>query len=287
MIDNAIASIIKHLNARPLRTWSLIISLFGDAVVPRGGEVDLATLSAFCAGLDIDVGAVRTALSRLVRDGWLTRQKRGRNSFYRLSAEGHAQFVTASSRIYAPPVPAEGSTLTLLLAPEAARAEVAAACSARGFGVAQPGLFVAVQPDRAMLPAGALALQVAGDAASLRELAARAWPLDHLAAHYHAFMSAFSPLATALAARLAPQDMQALLARVLLIHEYRRIALRDPLLPHDLLPQDWPGIAARRLCASLYGQLFKPAEAWLDSHATTSLGTALPASRATAARFVP
>ena len=287
MIDNAMASIIKLLNARPSRTWSLIISLFGDAVVPRGGEIDLASLSAFCAGLDIDVGAVRTALSRLVRDGWLHRQKRGRHSFYRLSAHGHAQFVTASARIYAPPLCSEGMTLTLLLAPESARGDSAGSFAAQGFGMAQPGLFVAVQPTRAALPKGMLSLKVEGDAPTLQQLAARSWPLDHLAAHYRAFLRAFAPLAAALAANLAPDDIQALLARVLLIHEYRRIALRDPFLPRDLLPPDWPGTAARQLCAALYARLFLPAENWLDSHATTSRGTALPPSRESATRFLP
>lgn len=287
MIDNAMASIISHLRTRPSRTWSLIISLFGDAVVPRGGEIDLAALSAFCAALDIDVGAVRTALSRLVRDGWLARQKRGRNSFYRLTAQGNAQFITASTRIYAPPGQQEGRGLTLLLAPEAARNELTEIVTEWGFGTVQPGLLVAVQPDPAELPKGMLALKLASDAPTLRQLAARSWPLAHLAEHYRAFIVAFSPLAAALQSNMPLADIQALLARVLLIHEYRRIALRDPHLPHDLLPEDWPGTAARRLCARLYGELFMPAECWLDSHATTSRGNALPASRESAKRFAP
>jgi phenylacetic acid degradation operon negative regulatory protein len=66
-------------------------------------------------------------------------------------------------------------------------------------------------------------------------------------------------------ARGAPEPFAALVARVLLIHEYRRILLHDPLLPPPLLPADWPGAAARALTARLYRRLAWPAEAWLDA----------------------
>lgn len=36
-------------------------------------------------------------------------------------------------------------------------------------------------------------------------------------------------------------DADAFTARILLIHHYRRVVLRDPLLPSALLPADWPG----------------------------------------------
>ncbi len=54
-------------------------------------------------------------------------------------------------------------------------------------------------------------------------------------------------------------------ARTLLIHDWRRIVLRDPGLPAALLPQDWPGEAARHLTASIYGALEDRSEAWLDA----------------------
>ena len=44
----------------------------------------------FSRRIDIDSGVVRTAMSRLAADGWLERNKVGRNSFYRLVEEGAA-----------------------------------------------------------------------------------------------------------------------------------------------------------------------------------------------------
>ena len=85
-----LARIIEQLKREPSRTGSIIITVFGDAIVPRGGSVWLGTLLEFFEAIDIDSGVVRTAMSRLAADGWLERDKVGRNSFYRLAREGAA-----------------------------------------------------------------------------------------------------------------------------------------------------------------------------------------------------
>ena len=51
--------------------------------------------------------------------------------------------------------------------------------------------------------------------------------------------------------------------RTLLIHAYRRVLLRDPLLPAALLPLDWPGAAAYALCRDFYRLTHRSAEAHL------------------------
>ena len=78
-------------------------------------------------------------------------------------------------------------------------------------------------------------------------------------------------------------DLDALVVRLLLVHEYRRAVLKDPLLPADLLPEDWPGAAARDLCATIYRTVAPAAEAWLDANATTDTGPLPPAGAAFAA----
>lgn len=83
-----LSRIIDQLKREPSRTGSIVITVFGDAIVPRGGSVWLGTLLEFFESLDIDSGVVRTAMSRLAADGWLTREKVGRNSFYRLADKG-------------------------------------------------------------------------------------------------------------------------------------------------------------------------------------------------------
>jgi phenylacetic acid degradation operon negative regulatory protein len=80
------------------------------------------------------------------------------------------------------------------------------------------------------------------------------WDLERLERDYRAFIERFRPIHRSLerarADRLDPE--QCFMVRTLAIHEYRRVMLRDPLLPPALLPERWPGAAARELCRELY-----------------------------------
>ena len=49
-----LARIIEQLKREPSRTGSIVITVFGDAIVPRGGSVWLGTLLEFFEQLDID-----------------------------------------------------------------------------------------------------------------------------------------------------------------------------------------------------------------------------------------
>ncbi len=81
-----ISALLKQFHARkPARIWSLIVTLYGDAIVPRGGSLWIGSLIEIMALFRIDAGHVRTAVSRLSSDGWLASTKRGRASYYRLT----------------------------------------------------------------------------------------------------------------------------------------------------------------------------------------------------------
>src|SRR5271154_1665535 len=109
--------IIQQLKREPSRTGSIVITVFGDAIVPRGGAVWLGTLLEFFKSLDIDGGVVRTAMSRLAADGWLERSKVGRNSFYRLLEKGRQTFDVATAHIYDRPSSDWTGRFELLLIP--------------------------------------------------------------------------------------------------------------------------------------------------------------------------
>src|SRR5258707_11359314 len=100
-----LARIIEQLKREPSRTGSIVITVFGDAIVPRGGSVWLATLLEFFRQIDIDASVVRTAISRLTPDGWFERHKVGRNRFYRLVQSGRQTFDIPTKHIYGPPSP--------------------------------------------------------------------------------------------------------------------------------------------------------------------------------------
>ncbi len=223
-------------------------------------------------------GVVRTAVSRLASDGWLDRTRIGRNSFYRLADKGRETFRRASAHIYAQRPPDwRGHFEMLFLDGISTREGLREALSDAGFGSPASGVWIA--PGGASVPleaADSLHVEARGGSDEARALAARAWPLGQTGEAYGRFLAVFGPLGAALADGGGMSDLDRLVARVLLIHEYRRIVLRDPLLPAEILPADWPGAAARALCADIYGALVEGSERWLDAHGVNEHG-ALPA----------
>jgi phenylacetic acid degradation operon negative regulatory protein len=136
--------IIQQLKREPSRTGSIVITLFGDAIVPRGGSVWLGTLLEFFAQLDIDASVVRTAMSRLTADGWFERNKVGRNSFYRLVQGERQTFDIATRHIYGPPGSDWTGRFELLLIGNGGDRDVAReALKNAGFGSPLPGVWVA------------------------------------------------------------------------------------------------------------------------------------------------
>jgi phenylacetic acid degradation operon negative regulatory protein len=270
----ALSQVLGRLQSQPSRTWSIIITFYGDALLPRGDSLWLGTLHSFFQGLNIADGVVRTAMSRLAADGWLERNKVGRNSFYRLTEKGRAVFAEAAERIYhLKAAEWDGRFVLIVPSPASDRDQLRAALEAAGFGAPGPGLWIA--PSSWPVPqaaAGEIRLRAHGDNADLKVLAARAWPLGEIAEAYQHFIDAFAPLLAALDKGMKPSDLDAIMARVLMIHEYRRIVLRDPALPGEILPENWPGRAARELCAALYRHLAMPSENWLDRNGLDESG---------------
>lgn len=281
----ALSRRLAQLQDGPARTGSIAITLYGDAIAPRGGSLATADLVRILGAMGLNGGMVRTALSRLAADGWLVGTRRGRASFYRLSEKGRADFAQATARIYEAPRAGGGpGLLVAALDPGAAGAAQREALEALGWGSLAPGVMLA--PEGWEASAAPLVLRAtARGPDEARALAARAWPLERIAQGYFRFLGRQHPLREALAAGDLPRGLDALLLRVLLIHDFRRVILRDPRLPEALLPDDWPGREARRVCAALYAALVPEAEAWLDREATAEDGPLPPPDEAFRARF--
>ena len=285
-MSQPLARIIDQLKREPSRTGSIVITVFGDAIVPRGGSVALGTLLEFFAAIDVDSSVVRTAMSRLAADGWFEREKVGRNSFYRLVQRERLTFDIATKHIYGPPASDWTGRFELLLIANGGDRDLAReALKNAGFGSPLPGVWVA--PSGVPIPeeaGSAIRLEVSAEDDSGRRLLSESWPLERTADAYRKFMKSFEPLRS-WTARGRLSAAEAFTARILLIHQYRRVVLRDPLLPVALLPRDWPGGAARKLCADIYRGVLSSSEQWLDRHASNENGPLPPAGKELARRF--
>jgi phenylacetic acid degradation operon negative regulatory protein len=226
-------------------------------------------------------------MSRLTADGWLERVRAGRNSYYRLSRRGQGSFSEATRRIYFAHEPAFDSKLRVaLLGPTVTdRARVRKRLEESGFAALSPTGFVAWGPPAAMPKTAGVFLLTANADKEAVALADAAWKLEPIAESYRAFIGRFTPLAKALDNGETLTEADALVARTLLIHEFRRIVLRDPGLPAALLPENWPGREARTLTGRIYRQVVDRAEAYLDTNASRQDGALPPPGPDFPARF--
>ena len=281
------------------RAKSLIVTLYGDAIRPRGGTLWLGSLIRLAEPFSINERLVRTSVLRLSRDGWLASTIVGRRSYYALTEGGHRRASEADRRIYATPGADWSGRWSLVFLSDPAvlpvRDRVRRELALLGFGQIGPDLMVHPQAEvdglRHVLADLGLSdhvvvMHAEGEAGFARSRAAhrqalsamveRGWDLAVLRGQYQAFLDRFRPLWRLLDAEEAPEPALAFALRIHMVHAYRRIVLRDPLLPDELLPADWPGTHARSLFRNTWLRLREVSEAHLDTIGETADGP-LPA----------
>jgi len=262
---------------RRVQAGSLIITVFGDAILPRGGRIWLGSLIRLLEPLELNERLIRTSVFRLVKEEWLRTETVGRRADYVLTPSGRRRFEEASRHIYASHAPLWDRRWRLILVvgdlEPKVREQVRRALFWQGFGVLGGDCFVhpsaelssvldALVAEGLSSALGSLLPLFAADSrsalsASDSDLVRRSWDLGSLAEAYGQFVSVYMPILDELRrdhlTDVSEQD--AFLVRALLIHDYRRLLLRDPELPEVLLPGDWPGQQARLLCKELYKRL--------------------------------
>lgn len=286
MADLIAARIEDFRQQRRVQASSLIITVFGDSVLPRGGRIWLGSLIGLLEPLGLNERLVRTSVFRLVKDAWLEAEPVGRRSNYALTPSGRRRFEEASKQIYSSRTPVWDRKWRMILLVNDLDAKLKEQLRRtlfwKGFGVIGGSCFIhpSARLDDALdtlLSEGLASVlpqlmpMMAADfhsslAASDTDLVGRAWNLQKLGDDYAGFVGAYGPILDQ--ARALPlrdgDDETAFLLRILLIHDYRRLLLRDPELPEVLLPADWPGHHARLVCKELYKRLESLSNRHLD-----------------------
>lgn len=274
---------------RPLRSGSLLITVFGDVLYPRGGAVWLSDLLALMERFQLSQRLVRTSLTRLAQDGWFAIEQVGRRSVYRLSEIGAARIRDASPRIYGDPRRDDwdGSWTLVMLAdvPADARDDLRRQLGALGMRPATPNTFMAPEGNphlktaltalQELFPLVVLSGAAPDDQSreQFTKMVHGAWDIRHISKGYNDFIEQFQGLVSAPGFHGA--DIDALLTRIMLLHQYRRLILRDPGLPAAILTDHWSGLRAYQLVRSAYGPLLGPSERAVDDLLGTPWG-ALP-----------
>jgi phenylacetic acid degradation operon negative regulatory protein len=289
--------IARFRRQRPLRGGSLIVTLFGDSIMPRGGAVTLGSLIALAGPFGLNERLVRTATARLAKDGWLTGHRTGKLSEYHLSPDGRERFAEATKRIYSEPETLWSGRWTVIVLPPmraAERRELREELVWRGFGELSTNVFAHPELDSRSLglprrPAGLRSKLIVFDANladdAPQRLVSLGWDLEDLALRYQSFVKRFERVLAAVQASSGLDPQACFILRTLLIHEYRRLHLRDPLLPPRLLRANWPGAQAAALCRDIYARVFAASEAHLSQVAAQLAGPLPPPDASVMQRF--
>jgi phenylacetic acid degradation operon negative regulatory protein len=307
-VSNSIEARLDRFRKKDrIQAGSLITTVFGDAILPRGGRISLGSMIQLLQPLGANERLVRTAVYRLVKEEWLQSEALGRKTDYMLTPSGRSRFDEASRQIYAADIPGWDRRWRLMVVvgelDPRLRKQLRRALFWHGFGETTSGCFVHPTADlekvteslvseglgdvlahlMAMVAVNSRAAQCATDNAMVQ----KAWNLDELALSYEGFLEKYEPIRNALASHGQDELTQesAFLIRTLLIHDVRRLLLRDPQLPDSLLPASWPGSRARHLCRDLYRKLLPLSERHLDTNVRLASGLAPQASNAVATRF--
>ena len=256
-MSEAVPALSRRHAAGSESARGLLFTVLGELVLPHGGLAWTSALIDVLGRLGVEEKAARQAVMRTGADGWLTSERIGRRSRWRLTARAEQLLTEGTERIYG----FRGATAhwdgqwVLVLArvaesDRAARHLLRTRLRWAGFGSPVPGVWISTHAERAAEARALLAQSAAFDDAQvfvarhhgggdLESFVAQAWDLPAIEQNYRDFLESFASAA-------ASDPLSRL---VDLVHAWRAFPWRDPGLPRELLPARWSGQRAAALFA--------------------------------------
>jgi phenylacetic acid degradation operon negative regulatory protein len=255
-----------------MQARSALFDLYGDHLRHRGGVAPIAALVRLLSPLDIAAPAVRTAVSRMVRQGWLRAVDVDAGRAYGLSDRATRRLDEAAARIYRHrPVEAWDSCWSIAITSHSAdrttRERLHRAMEYLGYRQLQTDAWIAPRPapelESVVEAEGLTVTAFHGEHVGDQEtMVRRLFRPVELAAAYRSWLVN----ARTLIGRADASDPEAAFAaRSRLLHEWRKFLFRDPGLPIELLPDDWPGADAAAYFDAESARLLPAATKFVDS----------------------
>jgi phenylacetic acid degradation operon negative regulatory protein len=271
---------------RPVHARSALFDLYGDHLLGRGGSAPVAALIRLLAPLGVRAPAVRTAISRMVAQGWLAPEEvagpAGPVPGYALTERARLRLDRAGSRIYRTgSADWDGRWHVRVLAPIADRSRRERVRSQLRFLGTAPisdstwvSPHASVEVDQLLRDEGIVAACLTTSDLSPVELVLDAFDVDRLGREYDAWISSTAGLVDSAGA--APDDESAFVVRSALVHSWRKFLFSDPGLPASLLPPDWPGLRAAAFFDQHAARLLPAADRYVDRCLTPTIAGARP-----------
>ncbi len=246
----------------------LIMTLFGDSILPQGGEIWLGSLVQLLQPLGISERLVRTSVFRLAKDSWLESKKIGRKSYYKPCDTDEIE--KNESRIYYQQQKWDGNWRLLIgtkvESPSPKKEEFRKILAKHGFCSIASNVYL--HPTIAYCDLDDLLKQF-HQADSYIVLSTRnpdGSPLtferirqvyqrcviENITAEYAAFVERYRPIYQCIQQVGRLTDEQNFLLRTLLINDYRHLLWHDVIHSNLLFGDNWVGRGARQITANIY-----------------------------------
>ena len=254
---------------------ALLLTVFGEFVLPAGGEAWTSSLIRAAAELGIGEKNARQAIARIGEQGLVSSTRHGRNVRWALTPNGRRLLEDGAERIYRLGVTESAWTGAWLVAhcpvaeaKRTVRNQLRTQLAFLGFGELSANLLISPNVDRepalrrgldelGLLSESLVLRSTVDDAGERARMVATAWDLERLAADYADFQRAYEGVAP-------DDDAAAFRATVFLVHDWRRFPFIDPDLPSELLPAPWIGHTSAQLFQASRQAWSDQAQGWFN-----------------------
>lgn len=235
-----------------MRARSALFDVFGDHLVDRDRCASVAALVTLLETVGIAAPAVRTAVSRMVSQGWLEPCMVDGARGYKATSQAIRRLDDTSDRLYQVRSREwDGRWRLVILEPftsRSARTAVHRELSFLGFADLTERVWVSPWDnpglDEVLARGGAHATTATATDFSPSDAPVRAWDLEAIGQEYAAWLAEQRARTRHQLDSAGDPERAAFAARFELVHEFRKFLFTDPGLPAELLPGDWPGRAA-------------------------------------------
>ncbi|WP_136443308.1 PaaX family transcriptional regulator C-terminal domain-containing protein [Pacificoceanicola onchidii] len=219
----------------PLRTWSVIVTIMGDTLRGAGQGIGGKELAARVGAIGITDQALRVAVHRLKKDGWIESRRDGRSSVHFLTASARRETEAVRPLIYSVQPPEIGPVSLVVSPPDLAAPLAQSLPPGRSVQLtSRSGLISGAVPEGAYLTT-----PLAGTLPD--------WVCQSIASTAHRAACKALTQATLEGMERCPDDPEKRAAlRLLILHHWRRLVLRQSPLADALLGEDWEGAVTRR-----------------------------------------
>lgn len=250
--DRVVAAINALKDHSTLKVWSVLVTFFGDLAATPKTHLTGPVLAALVQPIGIKPEALRVALHRLRKDGWIETSRSGRVSLYALTDYGRQQTNAVRQRVYGAAPERPGDWHIVITAPH---------------GAADPAHdllkdAIPVSGNTYLLPSHPQRTPPNAFVGAVRDLSTVGWVRDKIAppdiaAAYRDLDTALKGVARNLRSIRQGALIEQTILRTLILHNWRRILLRHPAAA-DFAIDGWAGSECRRTVLNLLEEIERP-----------------------------